>query len=131
GSVVLSPEMPLAAALNGRDGMPGAVMQKVLIDRLGLQVGDIFRLGTQPFVLMAELSREPDSGADGFALGPRTIVAMDSLAASGLLAPGALFSSKYRLTLKPGNDLDTLKQQALARFESAGLRWRDARNGAP
>jgi putative ABC transport system permease protein len=31
--------MPLADALAGRDGMPGAVMDRVLIDRLGLAHG--------------------------------------------------------------------------------------------
>ncbi len=30
-----------------QDGAPGAVMDKVLVDRLGLAVGDRFRLGVQ------------------------------------------------------------------------------------
>ncbi|MEL6618307.1 MAG: FtsX-like permease family protein [Pseudomonadota bacterium] len=131
GVVELAPDMPLAAALAGRDGLPGGVMERALIDRLGLKTGDTFRLGTQDFVLMAELAREPDSAAGGFGLGPRTIVLRDSLANAQLLAPGTLFNSKYRLDLPEGTNLETLAQDARDRFENAGMRWTDARNGAP
>lgn len=131
GSVTLTPDMPLGAALAGRDGVPGAVMEQVLIDRLGLSPGDRFKLGLQEFVLAAALAREPDGAAAGFSLGPRTIVATPALDASGLLAPGTLYSTKYRLDLPEGADLPALEAAAKARFEATGLRWRDARNGAP
>lgn len=130
GAVTLAPAMTLDRALAGRDGLPGAVMQPFLIDRLGLSVGDLFRLGNQDFVLSAALLREPDN-AGGFSLAPRTIVSTTALQASGLLAPGTLFSSKYRLLFPEGVDLEALRQEALARFEDSGLRWRDSRNGAP
>lgn len=131
GTPRLDPEMRLDRALAGRDGLPGAVMAPELLGRLGLYPGDIFALGTQEFVLMAALVHEPDGAADGYGLGPRTLVATDSLRDSGLLAPGSLFSSKYRLDLPPGTDLAQMAVEARARFESAGLRWTDARNGAP
>ena len=131
GRVELSPDMPLPQALDGRDGLPGAVMHPVLTNQLGLEPGDIFKLGTQDFVLSAEIAREPDNAAGGFALGPRTMVRTDALGASGLLAPGSLFSTEYRLDLPPGTDLDALRAEAEASFPDSGLRWRDARNGAP
>ena len=131
GAVGLDPAIPLAEALAGAGGLPGAVMAPLLMDRLALSPGDTFRLGTQEFRLMAALVEEPDVGASGFALGPRTIVLTEDLAQSGLLAAGTLFESKYRMTLPPGSDLEALKQEALAAFETSGLRWRDARNGAP
>ncbi|WP_424987649.1 ABC transporter permease [Microbulbifer sp. S227A] len=131
GTARLAPDMPLQDALAGRDGLPGAVMDRVLMDRLGLVAGDRFRLGTQEFVLMATLAHEPDGASEGFGLGPRTLVATKALAESGLLSPGSLFSTKYRLSLPPGSDLDGLATEARARFENSGLRWSDARNGAP
>ncbi|MFD1157613.1 ABC transporter permease [Roseovarius aestuarii] len=131
GQVVLDPEMPLATALADQDGMPGAVMQPLLADRLGLEPGDNFRLGTQDFRLMARLINEPDGIASGFALGPRTIVATPSLENSGLLEPGTLFSTKYRLLLPDGANLSTLQGEAEKLFESSGMRWLDARNGVP
>jgi putative ABC transport system permease protein len=127
GEVVLDPPMPIAAALEGR----GAVMAPALADRLGLGVGDDFRLGTQDFTLSAILMREPDDAGDGFGLGPRTIVSTAALDGSGLLAPGSLFDTEYRMTLPTGADLDTLAQEAKDQFESTGLKWRDSRNGAP
>jgi putative ABC transport system permease protein len=131
GQVRLTPDIPLDQALAGQDGLPGAVMQRVLSDRLGLKVGDRFALGTQDFVLMAALAYEPDGAADGFALGPRTIVTTQSLALSGLLQAGTIYSTKYRLKLPPGTDLATLSETAQTKFESSGMRWTDARNGAP
>ncbi|MGV6846844.1 MAG: ABC transporter permease [Marinibacterium sp.] len=131
GDVGLDPGMPLGTALDGRDGLPGAVMDRVLIDRLGLTIGDVFRLGNQDFVLMAALVREPDNATGGFGLGPRTIVRTRALDTSGLLAPGTLFSTRYRLDLPEGTDLAALETRAKARFGDTGLRWQDARNGAP
>ena len=131
GAVTLDPAMPLAEALAGRGTLPGAVMERALIDRLGLRTGDTFRLGTQDFVLMATLTGEPDSAAGGFGLGPRTIVLRQSLANAQLLASGTLFNSKYRLDLPDGTDLAALEADARAQFENTGMRWTDARNGAP
>jgi putative ABC transport system permease protein len=58
-------------------------------------------------------------------------VLRDSLEGSGLLASGALFNSKYRLLLPEGTPIDALELEAEEQFEGSGLRWRDARNGAP
>ncbi|WP_037317032.1 ABC transporter permease [Ruegeria halocynthiae] len=131
GSVELAPDQPVSSALDGIQGVPGALMDPLLIDRLGLSIGDRFSLGTQDFVLMAALMHEPDGAADGFRLGPRTLVRTADLRASGLLAPGTLFSTKYRLDLPPGSDIETLSSQARRTFDSTGMRWTDARNGAP
>ncbi len=131
GRVGLAPDIPLDEALSSENGLPGAVMERVLIDRMGLSVGDTFALGTKTFRLTAVLENEPDSAAGGFALGPRTIVRTQSLEGSSLLAPGTLFSTKYRLDLPPNADLAELERDARMAFEDTGLRWTDARNGAP
>jgi putative ABC transport system permease protein len=131
GSFALAPDMPLAQALATTADIPGAVMERALSDRLGLTAGDTFQLGTKTFRLTALILREPDAAASGFALGPRTLVKTTALAGSGLLAPGTLYNSKYRLDLAPDTDLDTLRSAAEAEFSNSGMRWTDARNGAP
>ncbi|MBC6408732.1 MAG: FtsX-like permease family protein [Rhodobacteraceae bacterium] len=131
GEVVLEPAMTLNHALAGADGLPGAVMEAVLVAQLGLDIGDRFRLGAQEFVLTALLVREPDSASAGFALAPRTLLRSESLAQSGLLAPGTLFETRYRLDLPPAASLAQSQAQAEARFAGSGIRWRDSRNGAP
>lgn len=121
----------LPDALAVVDGVPGAVMDRVLVDRLGLQAGDRFRMGTQEFRLGAVLLREPDSANGGFSLGPRTIVRTDALAGSGLLAPGSLYETEYRLTLPAGTDLAAMEARAETEFRDAGMRWQDSRRAAP
>ncbi|MBO9401961.1 FtsX-like permease family protein [Shimia sp. R9_3] len=130
GAVSLSPDISLEDALNGQDNLPGAVLHGLLADRLDLSPGDTFQLGSQTFVYMARLLREPDTG-DGFSFAPRALVRTSDLSESGLLAPGTLFTSHYRLNLPTQADLATLEADARATFESTGLRWRDSRNGAP
>ncbi|MCC0065845.1 MAG: drug:proton antiporter [Rhodovulum sp.] len=131
GRVELAGGGSLAAALATRDGLPGLVAQRILIDRFGLERGDVLRLGTQDFRLSDELLVEPDAAASGFGLGPRVIVLLKDLADSGLLTEGSLFDSSYRLRLPPEADLAALRDEARARFADTGLQWRDRRNGAP
>ena len=131
GRVALQPDMALAEALAMRDGRPGAVMHPVLAARMGLKVGDLFRLGTQEFRLAALIEREPDSAAGGFGLGPRTIVRTEDLAQSGLLGAGTLYSTNYRMRLPDTTDLQAVKADANAAFRDTGMRWRDKRRGAP
>ena len=131
GAMLLDPDIPLAEALDGRDGLPGAAVERALADRLGLAVGDTLALGLQNFALTALIEREPDAAGGGFSFGPKTIVRRTALADSGLLVPGTLFDTAYRLDLPPGADLDALEAEVGTRFAESGVRWRDARNGAP
>ncbi|MBU2868168.1 ABC transporter permease [Pacificibacter marinus] len=131
GSVTLSPDMPLSQALDGRDGIAGVVLAPMLFERLGLAIGDEIQIGAVPFIVMAELTNEPDNASVGFSLGPRSLVRTSALAASNLLSPGTLFETAYRLKLPEGTDLETAKTTAQAALPDAAYRWRDARNGAP
>lgn len=74
GQAQFDPALPVDKVLAGQAGLPGAAMDPLLIDRLGLEIGDRFRLGVQDFVLMAALLREPDAIGGSFGLGPRTLV---------------------------------------------------------
>ncbi len=131
GTATLAPAMPMDRALGVESGRHGAVMDRVLADRLGLKPGDGFTMGTQDFRLSAILVTEPDSATSGFALGPRTIVLTTSLAKSGLIGPGSLYESDYRLMLPPGADYAKLQSEAEAQFRDTGLRWTDSRRATP
>ena len=131
GQLELDSGSDLATALAVRDGLPGAVMQPALADRLGIERGDIFRLGSQEFRFDDIILREPDSTGGGLRLGPRVIVKRVDLAESGLLEPGTLFSSLYRLRIPAETDLETLRVEADKEFRETGVRWLDSRNGTP
>jgi putative ABC transport system permease protein len=129
---------PLLGTLELQDGVfqgalagRGAVMDGVLADQSGLAIGDSFRLGGAEFILKGRIAREPDSATGGFALAPRTIVLRADLQDSGLLQPGSLFDTSYRMILPEGADLEALKTQAEAKFREAGLQWSDSRRAAP
>ena len=104
GTVALAPAGPLTAALAPRDGIFGAVAEAALARRLGLAVGDSFRIGDATVRLAAIIEREPDAAFGGLAFGPRVIVARPALAATRLIQPGALVDYEYRLRLPPGAD---------------------------
>lgn len=126
GRVTLDPDISLSEALANN----GAVMERVLVDRLGLVPGDSFKLGTQDFRLSAVLMKYPDNASGGFGLGPRTIVLTSALENSGLITEGTLFSTEYRLDLPDGVDLQAIEDQTKEALPDAGLRWRDSRRGA-
>ncbi|MGP9788385.1 ABC transporter permease [Roseinatronobacter sp. NSM] len=130
GSVGLDPEIPLEQALAVQDGLPGGVMERILAERLDLQIGDVFRLGVQEFRLTAHVTREPDGMGANFGFGPRTIVRSDALQDAGLLGPGTLYEVNYRMLLD-GRDLDQARAVVNRQFDGAGMRWRDSRNAAP
>lgn len=131
GRLALEPDTTPAEAFAALNGVPGAVMDPVLADRLGLKTGDTFQLGNNAFRLAALIYREPDGATAGFSLGPRTIIQSADLAGSGLLEPGSLFDTRYRLLLPPGADLGAFGKLATATMRDNGMRWQDSRHGAP
>ena len=130
GEIVLSNGIGLPEALAGQNDLPGAVVAPALLRRLQLNLGDIMQLGEQEFVVMATLEKEPDNFGN-FALGPRSIVLAQDLEGSGLLSPGTIFSSKYRLILPNGADFNAAKAVFENDWATAGGKWKDARNASP
>ena len=131
GAAELDPPMPLTELFAGRDGMPGAALSALLMDRLELVPGDTFRLGDQDFVAMAALVSVPDNASAGFGFGPPSLVRSDDLAASGLIREGTLFNALYRLKLPVGTELSQAERAFYAALGEGTARWRDARNGTP
>lgn len=127
GQVLLTPDWPLERVLAGN----GIAVARVLADRLGLQIGDTVQMGTKVFTLNAVLDRLPDDAGGGFGLGPPTLVRKAALEGAGLLEPGTLYDSQYRLKLSADAAVASLEQEAMAQFRDSGMRWRDARNAAP
>jgi len=131
GAVVLAPPMALAEALAVRDGLPGAAVAPELLTRLGVRIGDVIQVADGRLEIRAVLGREPDASANFSTLGPRLLVSMDGLAATGLLAPGALTRHYYRVKLPPGADAGTASQKLREDFPKAGWRVRDASGAQP
>jgi putative ABC transport system permease protein len=134
GAVGLEPDMPLARALEDRDGVYGAAADPVLLTRLDLKLGDKLTVGTASIEVRAALKSEPDRLTGGIGFGPRLLLNEAALRATGLLQPGSLVRWHYRLRL--ADDAGDAKTAALvadaeAGFPEAGWDIRTRRNASP
>ena len=87
-------------------------------DRLGVGPGDRFKLGTASLVVGGIIGQEPDRLSEGFSLGPTVIVDRDVPAQAGLTAPGAMYSSKYRIAFDRPRDAAQAAKAIQQRFQS-------------
>jgi putative ABC transport system permease protein len=124
----------LAEALAQEDGRFGAVVEPLILSRLGLQPGDTLTVGEATLVVRGEIAREPDRAADGFILGPRVLMSRQALEATGIVRPGSLITWRYRVQLSPGagpDDVQALRVAATEAFPDTGWSIRTRDRAAP
>ena len=131
GSVTLSPPIPLAEALEVRDGAPGAVAEKTLFARIGLAVGDRLRVGDAEIEVRATIVREPDRVSGAFTLGPRLMVANETFDATGLVRPGSMLRHKYRVRLPAPETAGSWVEKLDSAFPDAAWRVYDLDDAQP
>lgn len=132
GRVTLDGADSLDAALDRRDGLWGAAVDRTVLDRLDLALGDRLTIGEAAFDIRAVIEREPDraSGAN-FAIGPRVMVARAAMDDTGLLQPGSMIYTHYKLRLPEGLGTAEYRARLNERFPDAGWRVRDFTDAAP
>jgi putative ABC transport system permease protein len=120
------------------NGVPGLVAEPLLLNRQNLALGAHITIGTQRYELRAVIAREPDrAGAGGFALGPRAMVALNTLTATGLVQPGSQIYWHDRLRVETSLGPDTgpvlaaLQQRIRQDFPKPDWRWRDLQDATP
>ncbi|WP_169566082.1 FtsX-like permease family protein [Sneathiella limimaris] len=109
----------------------GALVESLLLDRLGILVGDTLKIGQQVFYIAGVIETEPDKASQGMALGPRVIISDAAMEATGLVQPGSLLRYHYRLKLNEGLTVDEFREAAKLEQPDAAWRITDSRNGAP
>lgn len=102
-----------------------------LADRLGVKVGDRVRIGAAELRIVGLIAEEPDRVGQGFTLGSTALVDRSGLAATGLVQPGSLYTSAYRLTVPAGADPTAVAARLRKGFGAAGYQVQDRTNGAP
>jgi putative ABC transport system permease protein len=91
---------------------PGSVLvEKSLLDRLHLQIGDSLRLGLATLVVRDVVIREPDRPMDFFSLGPRIFVTAADLPALDLIEPGSRVEYSLLLKVNREDDLQNIAAQ--------------------
>ena len=102
-----------------------------LADRLDVKPGDRLVYGTATFTIADIITDEPDRLGEGFTLGPVAIVSLEGLRRTGLIQPGSLYDSKYRLRLAPGADAQAVREDLEKRYASVGWEYKDRDRAAP
>lgn len=111
---------------------PGAILiDRALSERLSVRPGDRLRYGEAEFTVKDIIADEPDRVGEGFTLGPVSIVSMEGLRRTGLVQPGSLFESKYRVRLPDGRDAVALRERLEKEPPSSGWDIDDRENAAP
>ncbi len=131
GHLELAPPLDPGLALAPAGGEFGAVVDRSLLERLGVAVGEHLRLGEARYRVRAVLGSEPDRTIRAFHLGPRVLVAAASLPATGLVTPGSLANYAYRVRLPAEAPPERFTQELNEAFPDAGWRVRSFREAAP
>ncbi|TRD12172.1 FtsX-like permease family protein [Erythrobacter insulae] len=109
-----------------------AYLARGALDRLDIAIGDTFRVGTVELTAAGVIENEPDRLSEGFQLGPTVIVAEQVPLDGGLLAPGSLYQSKYRIAFDdtsrdPGDVEDAITEI----YPNAGFDFRTRDRASP
>ncbi|HUC17194.1 MAG TPA: FtsX-like permease family protein [Acetobacteraceae bacterium] len=127
GAAQFAPALGVRQILEGN----GLAAAPLVLDRLGLHVGETVTLGRARFVLRAALVSVPDQVATPALLGPPVLIGLGALPGTGLVVPGSLVRYALRVALPAGAG-EAATRAALARdFPEAGWEIRDTSQAAP
>jgi putative ABC transport system permease protein len=121
----------LAEVLALQGGRYGALVDPLLLTRLGLKPGAMMKIGSTQIEIRGTLEREPDRATRLFTLGPRVLVSEDALMATGLVQPGSLIFYQHRLKLPAGASAVSTIAAAKKQFPDSGWRIRTTAEAAP
>lgn len=130
-AVELEPAGNLQDLLQNADGAWGAVVERGLLSKLKLSLGDTVRVGEATFQIRAVLTREPDRVASIVNFGPRFMVATAALPDTGLVQLGSQIRYYDRVLLAPNQDPKAFIAKLDEAFPEAGWRLRGPDNAAP
>jgi len=113
----------------------GASVQPLLLERLGLKLGDKLKIGTLDVEITALIDKLPDALSGRLSYGPTVILPLSKMNETGLVRPGALVRWRYALKL-PGVEtgkraLIETRAQLKSRLSGRGFTITDTRNPAP
>ena len=120
-----------AARANG-----GAVVDPIILERLGLKLGDPLAIGTSTLPITGVIDHEPDTISDRLTFGPRIFVSLATLEKTGLVQPGSLVRWRYAVALPGGerasaNELLAFRDRFKAALPESGFIVADRRDPSP
>ena len=130
GAMILTPAVPLDQALGEKDELWGAVTDAPLLTRLGLKIGDTFKVGEVTLQIRATIVTEPDRAVSFATAGPRVMIAEGAIAASQLVREGSLVDYIYNVRLNGAETADDMRARLVSEFPNTGWRVRGLNQAA-
>jgi putative ABC transport system permease protein len=96
---------------------------------LGIGVGDRINVGVAELTVTAVLAREPDRGGSFFDFGPRLLMRLDDVAATGVVQPGSRIS--HRLLFRGDEDALAALEARLEPALVPPYRWQSIKEASP
>jgi len=131
GNILLKQSLTLKEALQERDGVFGAVVDKNLLTKLNLEIGDIINIGEAKFRLTGTIKKEPDKVTNILSFGPRVMIASLGLYRTKLVQPGSQIRYRYRIALSDPAKIINWRKELDKAFPAAGWRIRTSNEGTP
>lgn len=130
GTVQTAPAIALPQLLAQAGDAYGAVVDPLLLDRLGIGLGNSFTIGATTFIATARLEALPDQAAVGFQLGVPVLISAEALRQTGILGPGVLAKYRYQVLLDPGQTYDAASAAIAKAFPGGDFTIRSPRDAA-
>jgi putative ABC transport system permease protein len=112
------------------------LVQPILLDRLGIAIGDTLKIGETAVTVAGTLGEQPDRLADRLSYGPKVLMSRETLDKTGLVQPGSLIRWTYRVKI-PNNagadheELAVARKEIKTKFPQSGFSIRDWTDPAP
>ncbi|MGV8937505.1 MAG: ABC transporter permease [Allorhizobium sp.] len=132
GTFAAEPALPLAQLLEKKGDAFGAVAAPLLLDRLGLVLGDEILIGNAKIRVTGTIVNEPDAISEGFGLAPRLLTSREALQATGLIQTGSLVETAYKIRFSDNNlKVADVAKAVQADLPNAGWSVRTSERAAP
>ncbi|WP_294191228.1 FtsX-like permease family protein, partial [uncultured Sphingomonas sp.] len=102
-----------------------------LADRLELRRGAMLRLGSAIVRVDGVIADEPDRLGEGLTLGPVVLVSMNTLERTGLVQPGSLYDTRYRVRLPAVTSPDAVAARVTRAFPAGGWETKTRDRASP
>lgn len=112
-----------------------AVVDPLLLKRLGLKLGDNVKIGNNTLKIAAQIKSEPDRLSGRPTLGPQVMISVETLKQIGLAEPGSLVRWAYRIRFpqqsEPNETLSKIRDDVKTKYAESGFSVRDRNDPAP
>ncbi|MGE4606527.1 MAG: FtsX-like permease family protein [Myxococcota bacterium] len=108
GQIVLDGVGPAGSDERSRLGAGGTWVDRLLLAQLGVEVGDVLKIGSAMFEIQHRVGRDTGRMGGDLGIAPRIYISLDRLEATGLIVTGGLASYRHLIRLADDQDSEAI-----------------------